>query len=145
MANVLYMELGFPVLLVNPRMVEVRGERVPDVNLRALQEAAFAQLVTRPGRLTGAEVRFIRKHLRMRQADLASTLNMANHSVISQWESREDDPTGMDYNTEVVLRVWMAAKIGKADHLLELLEQKLKNLSPDTAREPLHIAMDHAA
>jgi len=41
--------------------------------------------VVKPGRLTGAEVRFIRKHLRMRQADLASTLNMANHSVVSQW------------------------------------------------------------
>ena len=145
MANVLYMELGFPVLLVNPRMVEVRGESVPDVNQRVLQEAVFALLVVKPGRLTGAEVRFIRKHLRMRQADLANTLNMANHSVVSQWESREDDPTGMDYNTEVVLRVWMAAKVGQVDHLLELLEQKLKNLSPDTAREPLHVAMDHAA
>ena len=39
----------------------------------------------------------------------------------------------------------MAAKIGQADHLLELLEQKLKNLSPEAAREPLHVAMDHAA
>ena len=47
--------------------------------------AVFALLVVKPGRLTGAEVRFIRKHLRMRQADLASTLNMANHSVVSQW------------------------------------------------------------
>ena len=144
MADVLYMELGFPVLLVNPRMVEVRGERVPDVNLRVRQEAVFALLVVKPGRLTGAEVRFIRKHLRMRQADLASTLNMANHSVVSQWESREDDPAGMDYNTEVLLRVWMAAKIGQGDHLLELLEQKLKNLSATDAREPLRVAMDHA-
>jgi hypothetical protein len=46
------MELGFPVLLVNPRMVEVRGERVPDVNLHVLQEAVFALLVVKPGRMT---------------------------------------------------------------------------------------------
>jgi hypothetical protein len=30
-------------------------------------------------------------------------------------------------------------------HLLELLEQKLKNLTADAAQEPLHVAMDHAA
>jgi hypothetical protein len=81
----------------------------------------------------------------MRQADLARTLNMSNHSVVSQWEGREDDPAGMDYNTEVLLRVWMAAKVGQGDRLLELLEQKLKNLSPDAAREPLHVSLDKAA
>jgi DNA-binding transcriptional regulator YiaG len=145
MANVLFMELGFPVLLVNPRMVEVRGERVPDVNLRHLQEAAYRLLVGKPGRLSGAEVRFIRKHLRMRQADLARLLNMANHSVVSQWESHGDDAAGMDYNTEVLLRVWMAARVGLADRLLGLLEKDLKDLTSDTARQPLRIAMDEAA
>lgn len=144
MADILTMELGFPILLVNPPMIEVRGERVPDINLRALQEAAFRLLVVKPGRLTGAEVRFIRKHLRMRQADLALVLNMANHSVVSQWEGREDDPAGMDYNTEVLLRIWMAAKVGQADRLLELLEQ-LKNLSPEASREPLHVSLEDAA
>lgn len=145
MADFLCMELGFPILLVNPRMVEVRGERVPDVNMKELQEAAFRLLIVKPGRLTGSEVRFIRKHLRMRQADLARLLNMANHSVVSQWEGREDDPAGMDYNTEVLLRVWMAAKVGQGDRLLELLEDKLKNLSVEGSREPLHVTLDRAA
>ena len=115
------------------------------MNLRALQETAFRLLVVKPGRLTGAEVRFIRKHLGMRQADLARVLNMANHSVVSQWESREDDAAGMDYNTEVVLRLWMAAKLGQADRLLELLEQKLRDLSTEASRQPLHISLTPAA
>jgi len=145
MANVLFLELGFPVLLVNARMVEVQGQRVPDVNLRHLQEAAFSSLVKKPGRLSGSEVRFIRKYLRMRQTDLAKVLNMANHSVVSQWESRGDEPSGMDYNTEVVLRIWMAARAGLADRLLDLIENELKDLSSDAAREPLRITMDEAA
>ncbi len=145
MANVLFLELGFPVLLVNARMVEVQGQRVPDVNLRHLQEAAFGSLVKKPGRLSGSEVRFIRKYLRMRQTDLAKVLNMANHSVVSQWESRGDEPSGMDYNTEVVLRIWMAARAGLADRLLDLIENELKDLSSDAAREPLRITMDEAA
>ena len=102
-------------------------------------------LVGKPGRLSGSEVRFIRKYLRMRQADLAKVLNMANHSVVSQWESRGDEPAGMDYNTEVVLRIWMAARVGLADRLLDLLERDLKDLSSDRAREPLRITMDEAA
>ena len=144
MPNVLFMELGFPILLVNPRMVEVRGQQVPDVNLQELQEVVFQQLVVSPVRLTGAEVRFIRKYLRLRQADLAQVLNMANHSVVSQWESRGEDFTGMEYNTEVLLRVWMAAKVGLADRPLELLEDRLKGLSPSRA-EPLEIKLPQAA
>lgn len=131
MANVVFRELGFPILLMDVPVINVRGEPVPDVNLKVLQDSVFALLVTKPSRLTGAEVRFIRKYLRLRQADLAQVLNMANHSVVSQWESREDTPTGMDYNTEVLLRLWMAAKSGPADQLLELLESRLKNLETD--------------
>lgn len=144
MANVVYEELGFPIVLVDPPMVEVRGHQVPDLNLRELQEAVFRLLIVKPARLTGAEVRFIRKHLRMRQADLARVLNMANHSVVSQWERREDQCTGMEYNTEVLLRVWMAAKVGMTDELLNLLEAKLKDLAPASG-EPLAVKLPHAA
>ena len=41
--------------------------------------------------------------------------------------------------------LWMAAKVGQVDHLLELQEQKLKNLATDAAGEALLVAMDHAA
>jgi hypothetical protein len=129
MANVIYKELGFPILLVDPPMVTVRGHQVPDVNLRALQEAVFRMLVGKPARLTGAEVRFIRKYLRLRQVDLAEVLNRANHTVVSQWESRGDERAGMDYNTEVVLRIWMATRTGRGDQIPELLESRLKKLA----------------
>ncbi len=144
MADVVYKELGFPILLVDPPMVEVRGEQVPEVNLKALQEFAFRLLVVKPARLTGAEVRFVRKYLRLRQADLARVLNMANHSVVSQWDSREDEFTGMEYNTEVLLRVWMAAKAGLGDQLMDLVEDKLKNLTPAKG-EPLMVDLPRAA
>ena len=144
MANVTFEELGIPIVLVNPPMVEVRGHEVPDVNLRELQLAVFHLLIVKPTRFTGAEVRFIRKHLRMRQADLARVLNMATHSVVSQWERKEDLPTGMEYNTEVLLRVWMAARSGMADQLLELLEAKLKDLGP-SSDGPLEVELARAA
>ena len=138
MSNVIFKELGFPILLIDPPLVTVRGHKVPDVNLRALQEAVFRKLVFKPARLTGAEVRFIRKHLRLRQADLAEVLNMANHTVVSQWESREDEPAGMEYNTEVVLRLYMATRAGEGGQIQELLESGLKRL-PARQRAPLEV------
>ena len=144
MANVMFMELGFPIVLVDPKMVEIRGERVPDVNMRDLQAAVFQLLIVKPARLTGAEVRFVRKYLRLRQVDLAGVLNMANHSVVSQWESREDDPAGMDYNTEVLLSVWMAVRAGQKERLVDLLEHQLKALKP-RAKRPLEVRVSEAA
>lgn len=144
MAHVIMMELGFPVVLEDPPMVTVRGESIPDVNLRELAEAVFARLITKPTRLTGAEVKFIRKHLRLRQLDLGRVLNMANHSVVSQWESHGDDAAGMDYNTEVLLRIWMAGKLGQGDRLVDLLERGLKDLRP-SARGPLAVSLPRAA
>ena len=144
MAEIVFNELGFPILLVDPPMIEVRGHQVPDVSLRVVQDAAFHLLVVKPSRLTGAEVRFIRKHLRLRQADLARVLNMANHSVVSQWESREDEPTGMEYNTEVLLRIWMAAKVGRGDQLVELLESRLKDLAARSSG-PMEVTVPQVA
>lgn len=144
MAHVIMMELGFPVVLEDPPMVTVRGQPIPDVNLRELAEAVFARLITKPTRLTGAEVKFIRKHLHLRQLDLGRVLNMANHSVVSQWESHGDDAAGMDYNTEVLLRIWMAGKLGQGDRLVDLLERGLKDLLP-SARGPLAVSLPRAA
>jgi len=140
MANVIYKELGFPILLADPPMVTVRGHKVPDVNLRALQEAVFQLLVVKPARFTGAEVRFIRKYLRLRQADLAEVLNKANHTVVSHWESRGDRASGMEYNTEVVLRLWMATKVGLEERIPELLESSLKKL-PSRQSTPLEVPL----
>jgi uncharacterized protein YicC (UPF0701 family) len=144
MGNVIFKELGFPIVLIDPTMVTVRGHKVPEVNLRALQEAVFRQLVFKPARLTGAEVRFIRKYLRLRQADLADVLNMANHTVVSQWESREDEPAGMEYNTEVVLRLYMATRAGEGAQIQELLESRLKRLQT-RQQTPLEVAMPAVA
>lgn len=143
MTEMIFMELGFPICLVNPPMIEVRGELIPDINLRQLQARVFQLLITKPTRFTGGEVRFIRKHLRLRQADLAECLNMANHSVISQWESRQDQPTEMGYNTEVVLRLWMATRSGYED-ITGLLESKLRRLG-QKAERPLEVEISTAA
>lgn len=113
-----YDELGFRLFLINAPMLTLPdGSKCPAPNMKSLQETAFRALAEKPTRLSGSEVRFIRKHMRMTQVDFASWLNMANHSVVSQWESKGDHLSGMDYNTEILLRLLMEARLSKKSSL----------------------------
>lgn len=68
----------------------------------------------------------------MTQVEFASWLNMANHSVVSQWESKDEHLSGMDYNTEIILRLLMEAQISKKS-ILPL--SKIENLRGLTSVE----------
>ena len=47
---------GFPVTLLNAPMIEIRGEWVPDINQRTLQERVIEALVLKQSKLTGNEI-----------------------------------------------------------------------------------------
>jgi len=110
-----YTALGFPVILLGFPVKKVRGVEVPDVNLNKLQQLAFEALISKPVTLTGAEVRFIRSYLRLNQTDFAKILNQSSHSIVSQWEKKGLNATGMDYNTEIVLRLHMAKTMSRKE------------------------------
>lgn len=124
-------ELGFRIFLMNAPMLTLPdGSICPAPNMKKLQDTAFRALAKKPTRLTGSEVRFIRKHLRMTQVDFASWLNMANHSVVSQWEGKENHLSGMDYNTEILLRLLMEAHFSKKSSLPINRIENLRSLVP---------------
>lgn len=124
-----YDELGFRIYLLNAPMLTLQdGSVCPAPNMKKLQETAFHALAEKPTRLSGSEVRFIRKHLRMTQVDFACWLNMANHSVVSQWENKGEHLSGMDYNTEILLRLLMEAQLSKKSTLPMNKVEKLRSL-----------------
>ncbi len=145
MQTLLFTELGFPILLVNPKMIEVRGHKLPDLNMKALQDAVFRALIDKPSRLTGAEVRFIRKHLRVTQKDLARVLEMANHTVVSQWESKEDAVSGMNRSAEALLRTWMVTVVNEPERIRGLLEGRFTETLRVEPSGPLSIDMAEVA
>ena len=125
-----YDELGFRIFLLNaPMLILPNGSECPAPNMKKLQETAFRALAKKPNRLSGSEVRFIRKHMRMTQVEFASWLNMANHSVVSQWESKGDHLSSMDYNTEIILRLLMEVLISKKSTLPLSKIKKLRVLT----------------
>ena len=125
-----YDGLGFLIYLINPPLIALPdGTEIPAPNMRTLQRSVFHSLIEKPARLTGAEIRFVRKYLRLKQAELANLLHLSNHSAVSQWETRESEPAGMDYNTEILLRLRMAATVSESESLPWSLLDKWNDLT----------------
>ena len=125
-----YNELGFKIILVNPPMLTLpNGTKIPAPNMKKLQITAFRALAEKPSRLTGDEVRFVRKYMQMTQVDFSKWLNMSNHSVVSQWEAREEHLCGMDYNTDILLRLLMETHLSKRSTFPINKIDKLRSLS----------------
>ena len=144
--SMIYTALGFPILLHGVRSKNVRGVDVPDVNLNTLQKVVFEALIAKPSNLTGAEVGFIRSYLRMNQTDFAKALHLSSHSIVSQWEKKALKPTGMDYNTEIWLRLMMT-HTGKRSDLISYVEGLFEQ-SPFKTKakpEPIEINYQYAA
>jgi DNA-binding transcriptional regulator YiaG len=70
----------------------------PSIKLNALMTNAFRALATKPGPLTGNELRFLRHHMRQTLQAFAQGLRVT-HQAVMKWERAEDRPTGMSWGT----------------------------------------------
>ena len=133
-----YEGLGFPVVLVGFKTKKMRGEVFPDVNFKDLQAMAFSALISKPGRLTGSELLFVRSYLCLTQLQFSKQVGLANHSRVSQWEKKGLKATGMDYPAELTIRLIMAAAI--EDRLISKVYKELaKNrIKDNTTPVELH-------
>jgi hypothetical protein len=102
--------LGFPVLLSDVMLVKVRDEWVPKVDyprvtLKVLQVLSH---LARP--LTGHEIRFVRLHFELTQAEFAAKFGIS-HVAVHKWEKRGSLPTGMQWSTEKDLRLFIQSML----------------------------------
>ena len=49
------------------------------------------------------------------QIEFAKSINASDRSSISQWENKIDHMTGMDINTEIMIRLFMAKQCEEGD------------------------------
>ncbi len=101
---------GFEVILVDVPMTQVRGEWVPDINANHLRTAVLAGLTTKPGPLSGAEVRFVRHWMEHTTTQFGELLGVT-HAAVLKWEKKGQEPTGMNRATEFRLRVLILKRL----------------------------------
>jgi hypothetical protein len=58
--EIIYDGLGFPIILRNVPMVEIRGVWTPDIDLNVLQRVVLLSLAHHLKSLTGNQIRFIK-------------------------------------------------------------------------------------
>lgn len=113
--KIIWEGLGFPIKLIGFKMKKINNEYVPDVNMKDIQQEAFKTLIAKQGRFTGCELKFIRTYLQLTQNEFAKAINASDRSSISQWEKKMDHMTGMDINTEIMIRLFMAKQCEEGD------------------------------
>jgi DNA-binding transcriptional regulator YiaG len=134
----MYLGLGFPICLKGVKSREFRGEVLPDVNHRELEDLVFKTLLWIPAHFSGAHLSFVRGYMGLSQKEFATMLGLKTHATVSGWESKENKATGMQGATEVIIRLLMAEYI-KEDcfpaHFREFLDvtQPPKNLELEVA------------
>lgn len=125
MKKIKYDGLGFPIILKGVKTREFRGEVLPDINHRELEDQVFKTLLWLPAHFSGAHLSFVRGYMGLSQKEFAMMLGLKTHATISGWESKENKATGMQGTTEVIIRMLMAEFIHEryfAKHFKEFLE-----------------------
>ena len=124
MKKITYSGLGFPIILEGVKTREFRGEILPDINHRVLEDLVFKTLLWLPAHFSGDHLSFVRGYMGLSQKEFATMLGLKTHATISGWELKKNKATGMLGTTEVVVRLLMAEFIGEnfAEHFREFLE-----------------------
>ncbi len=129
--NYTYKGFGFPVLLINAVAVskcEACGEsEITIPNIPGLTAAVALQRVLLPFKLTGSDIRFVRKAI----GDNVSSASLAKHlevtpETFSRWEN---DKLPISPTTEKLLRIVVGLMLQTKAPAMDFDVQKLADLS----------------
>ncbi len=106
----IYEGLGFPIVLRNVPMIELRGIWTLDVDLNILQKVVLLALAHHPSDLTGNQIRFIRTWLGLTQSEFGKLFGVT-HPAIVKWEKTENRGSKMNLTTQRDLRLLLLDRL----------------------------------
>jgi DNA-binding transcriptional regulator YiaG len=95
---------GFKVVFLNVPLIKRMGSWCVEVNWEKVAALLLTAVASKPGRITGSELRFIRKRQGMTLAQFATRFGVT-HPAVMKWERAGDAPTGMGWATEKDIRL----------------------------------------
>ena len=114
----IYEGLGFPINLINTPMKKVFGEWIIDIDMNELQLFVFKGLIEKPFPLTGREIKFMRKFLRMSTTKLGEDLGVT-HAAIVKWEKQQ---ANLSPAQETYMRMYLLKRLQDKE-VLSLFEE----------------------
>lgn len=135
----LYNGFGFPILLENIPMVDVRGIWTPEVNYNILQKVVLLALCYQSSSLTGNQVRFIRKYFDMTLEKFAKKFGLT-HAAVLKWEKKGDNPAKILEGYEKEIRLFVMDQILADAKEFRLAFRKIFEQSYTLSKnEPIHV------
>ncbi|MBS0623010.1 MAG: hypothetical protein JSS62_00125 [Verrucomicrobia bacterium] len=86
--TIIYEDFGFPITLVDVPIKIVMGEEILDIDMHKLQISVLKFLIFKATPLTGSQLRFMRKFLKLTTTDFAKKLGVTHPTILS-WEKEE--------------------------------------------------------
>lgn len=109
--KIVYNGFGFPIVIPDAHIRVIAGEEVLDIDMNKLQLAVLKLLIFKPTPLTGEQLRFIRKYLRMSTTDFAKKFGVT-HPTIIKWEKNQNS---INPATDFYIRLYVLQKIQEGD------------------------------
>ncbi len=106
----IYEELGFPLVLRNVPMIELRGQVALDVDLNLLQRVVLLTLAHYSAALTGNHIRFIRLWLQLTLEEFGELFGVT-HAAVLKWEKSKNRSSKMSLTTERDLRLLLLDRL----------------------------------
>ncbi len=106
----IYNGFGFPIVLQDVPMVEVRGIWTPEVNYNILQKVVLLALCHQSTTLSGNQVRFMRKYFNMTLDVFAKKFGVT-HAAVLKWEKKGDNPAKILTGYEKEIRLFVLDQI----------------------------------
>lgn len=84
--TIIYEDFGFPITLVDVPIKIVMGEEILDIDMHKLQISVLKFLIFKATPLTGSQLRFMRKFLKLTTTDFAKKIRRytPNNSILGK-------------------------------------------------------------
>lgn len=137
-AAYIYNGFGFPLVLHNVPMVNIRGVWTPDIRWNRLEKIVLLLLAHHQAELTGNQIRFIRHFMELNQREF-SDLFRVTHAAVVKWEKSQDKPAKMQVTTQIAIRLCILDNLIKDDKDFRNAYHNLMSLVFKGTNEPLKI------
>ena len=118
---------GFPVILKNVPMIQVRGVWTPDINYAELHKAVLHALANKPVRLTGNEIKFIRHYFEWTLTQFGEYFDVS-HPAVLKWEAAGDDVPPIKWSIERDIRLFILDRLKETPKQIGELYQGLRSV-----------------
>jgi len=134
--ELIYNSLGFPIILKNVPMIEIRGIWTPDINLNILQKVVLIYLSQRQAELTGNHIRFIRSWFGLTHVQFGKLLGVTHPAVI-KWEKSANRTAKITLTTQRDLRLLILDRLLNKDKDFRSAFRDIHQLEFAALDEPL--------